>query len=125
METAGVLRDGEKIWGLAKVNDGVEIVDGDVIKPYLLLATSYDGSLATTARFTSIRVVCNNTLQMARADNKSGVVKVRHDSTFDSDAVRRQLGIFMIPGNASKPKCALWLARRYGSTKPKRSPRSC
>lgn len=94
METAGVLRDGEKIWGLAKVNDGVEIVDGDVIKPYLLLATSYDGSLATTARFTSIRVVCNNTLQMARADNKSGVVKVRHDSTFDSDAVRRQLGIF-------------------------------
>jgi phage/plasmid-like protein (TIGR03299 family) len=94
LETAGVLRDGEKIWGLAKVNDGVEIVDGDVIKPYLLLATSYDGSLATTARFTSIRVVCNNTLQMARADNKSGVVKVRHDSTFDSDAVRRQLGIF-------------------------------
>jgi hypothetical protein len=34
---------------------------GDRVKAYLLLATSCDGTLCTTAQFTSVRVVCNNT----------------------------------------------------------------
>jgi Domain of unknown function (DUF932) len=37
---------------------------GNKVKSYLLLATSCDGTLCTTAQFTSLRVVCNNTLQM-------------------------------------------------------------
>tara|TARA_R110000850_G_C9986233_1_gene466511 strand:- start:3622 stop:4614 length:993 start_codon:yes stop_codon:yes gene_type:complete len=95
LETAGVLKNGEKIWGLAKVDDGVEVVDGDRTRPYLLLATSYDGTLATTARFTSIRVVCNNTLQLASADSSSqGIVKVPHSRSFDSEKLRKDLGIF-------------------------------
>ncbi len=59
---------------------------------YLLLATACDGSLATTAQFTSIRVVCNNTLAVALS-NSSGAVKVPHNTNFDAQAVKRQLGI--------------------------------
>ena len=59
---------------------------------YLLLATACDGTLATTAQFTSVRVVCNNTLPIALG-NASGAIKVPHRSQFDPDAVKRQLGI--------------------------------
>lgn len=94
LETVGALKGGLKIWGLAKVDDGAPIVGGDIVKPYVLLATSYDGTLATTARLTSIRVVCNNTLSRAYSSDSQSVVKVRHDAIFRPDDVRRGLGIF-------------------------------
>lgn len=59
---------------------------------YLLLATACDGTLATTAQFTSVRVVCNNTLSIALG-NASGAIKVPHRSQFNPEAVKRQLGI--------------------------------
>ena len=59
---------------------------------YLLLATACDGTLATTAQFTSVRVVCNNTLSIALGDS-TGAIKVGHRSQFDAQAVKRQLGI--------------------------------
>ncbi len=94
LETAGALRGGSKIWGLARVDDGAPIIGNDIVRPYVLLATSYDGSLATTARLTSVRVVCNNTLSRAYSADSKGVVKVRHDTQFDPDKVRLDLGIF-------------------------------
>lgn len=48
--------------------------------------------MATTAQFTAIRVVCNNTLAVALDDNK-GAVKVPHSTAFDSKAGKQQLGI--------------------------------
>lgn len=59
---------------------------------YLLLATARDGTLATTAQFTSVRVVCNNTLAIALG-NGTDAIKVGHRSQFDAQAVKRQLGI--------------------------------
>lgn len=94
LETAGVLKDGERIWGLARVDEGIDIVDGDRTRPYLLLATSYDGTLATTARFTSIRVVCNNTLQLATTNNTDGIVRVSHNIKLDIEKLRKDLGIY-------------------------------
>ncbi len=58
----------------------------------MLLATACDGTLATTAQHTTIRVVCNNTLSVALGDS-TGAVKVGHRSQFDAQAVKRQLGI--------------------------------
>jgi len=53
------------------------------------------GTLATTAQFTSIRVVCNNTLAIAlKGQNSStGVVKVPHSTKFDAEKIKQQLGI--------------------------------
>lgn len=56
------------------------------------MATACDGTLATTAQLTSIRVVCNNTLAVALV-NGTGAVKVPHSTSFDPQAVKQQLGI--------------------------------
>ena len=92
LETAGVLKEGRKFWALAKTGQSACLKGRDRVNGYLLLATACDGTLATTAQFTSIRVVCNNTLSVALGDS-SGAVKVGHRSQFDADAVKRQLGI--------------------------------
>lgn len=101
METAGALSHGRRVWALARVGDGAPVVDGDLVKPYLLLGTSYDGTMATIAKFTAIRVVCNNTITPAvnsTADETDkgylkSSVRVLHSERFDADAVRLQLGI--------------------------------
>lgn len=88
LETAGVLRNGAHYWALARM-DGEFNIAGDKVKQYLLLASSADGSLATQARLTSVRVVCNNTLQLAQ----QGVaeVVVRHSSVFKPEVVVSKL----------------------------------
>ncbi|MEJ1959753.1 MAG: DUF932 domain-containing protein [Nitrosomonadales bacterium] len=94
LETAGVLKGGKKLWALAKTGQETILAGGDKVKAYLLLATSCDGSLATTAQFTSIRVVCNNTLQMAVGQRK-GAVRVPHSTRFDPAVVKQELGLGM------------------------------
>ena len=92
LETAGVLREGRKFWALARTGQSTTLKGRDKVDGYLLLATACDGTLATTAQFTSVRVVCNNTLAIALG-NANSAVKVPHRSRFDPDAVKRQLGI--------------------------------
>jgi phage/plasmid-like protein (TIGR03299 family) len=92
LETAGVLKDGKKLWALARTGRSVTLKGKDTVNGYVLLATACDGTLATTAQHTSVRVVCNNTLQIALGDS-AGAVKVGHRSQFDAQAVKRQLGI--------------------------------
>ncbi|ARK82641.1 hypothetical protein BOC40_01490 [Burkholderia pseudomallei] len=92
LETAGVLKEGRKLWALARTGQSATLKGKDEVNAYLLLATACDGSLSTVAQFTSVRVVCNNTLAIALGDN-SGAIKVPHRSQFDAQAVKRQLGI--------------------------------
>jgi phage/plasmid-like protein (TIGR03299 family) len=92
LETAGVLKGGRKFWALARTGQTGALKGKDVSHGYVLLATGCDGTLATTAQFTNIRVVCNNTLAIALGANQ-GAVKVPHSTTFDPKAVKQQLGI--------------------------------
>lgn len=92
LETAGVLKGGKKLWALAKTGQEAKLKGNDRIKAYLLLATSCDGTLCTTAQFTSVRVVCNNTLQMA-TQQSTGAVKVPHSTKFDPKQVKEALGL--------------------------------
>ena len=92
METAGVLKGGKKVWALARIGHLATIQANDVTNAYALLATACDGTLATTAQFTAVRVVCNNTLAVA-IDDSRGSVKVPHSTSFDAEAVKRQWGI--------------------------------
>ena len=98
LETAGVLKGGKKFWALAKTGQTAALKGKDISNGYILLATACDGTLATTAQFTSIRVVCNNTLAIAlkahnSTSNNAGVVKVPHSTRFDAEKVKQQLGI--------------------------------
>ena len=92
METAGVLKGGKTIWALARTGQSVAVKGNDVTNGYVLLATACDGTLATTAQFTSIRVVCNNTLAVALSGG-TGAVKVRHSTAFKPEAVKAKLGV--------------------------------
>ena len=92
LETAGVLKGGRKFWALARTGKSTVLKGNDVVNGYVLLATSCDGSLATVAMPTTVRVVCNNTLSIA-VNGAEQAVKVSHRSNFDADAVKRRLGI--------------------------------
>ena len=92
LHTAGSLMDGKRIWCLAETGDSAFIRSVDKVNGFLLLATSYDLSMSTVAQFTSVRVVCNNTLQQALGD-RTGRVTLPHIREFDANKVHDQLGI--------------------------------
>ena len=62
-ETAGSLAGGKRIWLLAKMP--TKSVVGDAVDPYMVFTNSHDGSGAIRIAMTPIRVVCQNTLNMA------------------------------------------------------------
>ncbi|MEX6662480.1 DUF932 domain-containing protein [Pseudomonas sp. W2-17] len=92
LETAGILKEGRKFWALARTGNSSTLKGNDIVDSYVLLATSCDGTLATTATPTSIRVVCNNTLTIA-INGASQAIKVPHSTRFDGTEVKRQLGL--------------------------------
>lgn len=68
-ETAGSLSDGKRIWILAKLPDKY-IIEGEQVDPYLVFSSSHDGSGAIKVCMTPIRVVCQNTLNLALSSAK-------------------------------------------------------
>ena len=79
LHTAGSLRNGSRVWVLAKLNrDPLVIAEGDAVEKYLLLSHGHDGSLAVRCGFTPIRVVCQNTLSMAHGSNASKLIRLKH-----------------------------------------------
>lgn len=115
IETMGALKEGRRIWALARVGENAKILD-DEVAPYLMLATSYDGSMATTAKFTSVRIVCNNTLQASlRSSAGRKQVTVPHSAVFDPESVRAELGLAIEGWGLFKQK-ALRLAKKTLNT---------
>lgn len=94
LNVAGCLAGGRRVWAMAKTDESCFIGQHDRIDQYLLLATSFDGTLATTAGFTSVRVVCQNTLNMALNGNMSNKIKVSHSTQFIPESVKTQLGLY-------------------------------
>ena len=68
-ETAGSLQGGRRTWILARLPQRY-IIGGDEITPYLVFMNSHDGTGAIKAAMTPIRVVCQNTLNLALATAK-------------------------------------------------------
>lgn len=96
LESAGVLKEGKKLWALAKTGQSMTLKGDDRTESYILLATACDGTMATTAQFTSIRVVCANTLSWAinaKKKDDHGVIKVPHSTVFNAEVVKEALGI--------------------------------
>lgn len=91
IETAGSLRDGQRIWAMARTNDAHKVMGVDEIKGYCMLSTSYDLSYSTLAYDTSVRVVCNNTLQQSFGDMQNRI-SIPHIKTFNADEVHEAMG---------------------------------
>ena len=93
LSTAGSLFGGKRFWALAELGKDFEVVTGDKVTGNLLLTTAVDGSLNTTAKFVSTRVVCNNTLTIAMGEKGKNLVKVSHRSQWDPTQVKMDLGL--------------------------------
>jgi phage/plasmid-like protein (TIGR03299 family) len=80
LNTAGSLGNGEKVWILADIMDAKqqEIVKGDVVRRYLLLSNSHNGTTSVRVSFTDVRVVCSNTLAAAHSSANSKFIRLRH-----------------------------------------------
>ena len=63
-ETAGSLQEGRRVWMLARLPREF-IIGGERISPYMVFSNTHDGSGAVKTALTPIRVVCNNTLNLA------------------------------------------------------------
>lgn len=95
-ETAGALRGGRRVWMMARLPREVRAAGDDVIHPYVLLTNSHDGTSGLRIIPTSVRVVCQNTLNLAlgRAGQSEGLTIV-HTASLEARVAdaRRKLGI--------------------------------
>tara|TARA_R100000654_G_scaffold14463_5_gene31161 strand:+ start:2403 stop:3368 length:966 start_codon:yes stop_codon:yes gene_type:complete len=91
VESAGSLFSGKRLWFLLKA-DTFDVGNDDPVVPYVLIANGHDGSLSFSARPTSVRVVCNNTLSWALG-KKGQVFNLRHTQNIMTrvDEARTQL----------------------------------
>lgn len=91
LETAGALRNGKIVWGLAELNHSFDVRKGDTMKGYLLLTVPHYVGAAITIRTTTVRVVCANTL--AAAEGSSTVnYRQNHLTAFDVSAAKIAVG---------------------------------
>jgi phage/plasmid-like protein (TIGR03299 family) len=93
MNTAGSLKGGQIIWGLAKIKESFELFKGDQIDAYLLFSNFHKYGFSTDVRFTPIRVVCNNTLTLSLNSKVERMVKISHRKQFNPGNVKEMLGI--------------------------------
>jgi phage/plasmid-like protein (TIGR03299 family) len=96
-ETAGSLQGGKKIWLLARMPREF-IIAGERISPYLVFSNTHDGSGAVRVAVTPIRVVCNNTLNLA-LENAARSFSMVHTGD--------------IRGKVSEAKQTLFMADKY------------
>lgn len=98
-ETAGSLFNGRRIFLLVRLPD--KNLLGDDIENYLFFTTSHDGSGSLTAGISNVRVVCNNTLQMALEGAKR-IWKCRHTASIEEKKKEAQIALGMAVEYMSK-----------------------
>jgi phage/plasmid-like protein (TIGR03299 family) len=95
-ETAGALKGGRRVWMLARMPEDVYVTGDDVVRLYILLTNSHDGSMALRMIPTTVRVVCQNTLNLAlgRARHGEGLT-IRHCESLEGRVreARSKLGL--------------------------------
>lgn len=83
METAGSLRGGKLVWGLASIQAGFKLAGGDEVKGFLLLGHPHEWGKSLQLRFTTVRTVCQNTYNMAiRETGVGNVFRMIHNQEF-------------------------------------------
>lgn len=92
--TAGSLAGGRKVFINAKIDRAIKIGGEDAVDLNLVAATSHDGSGAVQAMVTPVRVVCQNTLNLAIRSAKQEW-KMRHTTNIEGriDEARKALNL--------------------------------
>lgn len=92
-ETAGSLKGGRKTWILARLPKQYRLAE-DVTMPYLVFSNSHDGSAAIKVAMTPVRVVCNNTLNLA-LQGADRIWSANHTGDIDSKLEDARMTLFM------------------------------
>lgn len=88
METAGSLKGGKYVWGLANLDASFTLPGNDKVDGYLLCGCPHEQGKSLIFKRTEIRVVCHNTLTSALRD-KSGMFRFVHRSKFGKSAIAK------------------------------------
>jgi len=96
-ESAGSIKHGTVVFGSLVIPKEFTLDEkgaNDKTTTYLLVHTSHDGSVALQASITPVRVVCQNTLNLALGSVKQSF-KIRHTSSIDGKiaVAREALGL--------------------------------
>jgi phage/plasmid-like protein (TIGR03299 family) len=94
-ETAGSLHGGKRVWMMASIPKEYRAGPDDLIKPYVLLTNTHDGSQALRMIPTTVRVVCQNTLNLALREAGVEGLTISHHPKLESRVAeaRAKLGI--------------------------------
>ena len=92
-ETAGSLKEGKRIWILARLPKAYRLAE-DKVLPYLVFSNTHDGSGAIKVAMTPIRVVCNNTLNLA-LETASRVWTAKHTGDMSAKMEDAKMTLFM------------------------------
>lgn len=95
MNTMGSLREGKRVFALARVKDAeFSLFRGkDVVEPYFLFSNPHEYGQCLDLRFVCTRVVCMNTFVSAMNENSKLGVRLNHRSAFEPDLVKEMLEI--------------------------------
>lgn len=96
VESAGSLDNGKRVWFLLQGSSLSIGRETDRVIPYLLLANSHDGSLALHVQTTTVRVECNNKLNIALGQQGQARLKFNHTKniTLAPNEIRRAMGLY-------------------------------
>jgi phage/plasmid-like protein (TIGR03299 family) len=96
MHTAGSLQDGKIVWMLARLKEhDFEVVKDDKIEAFMLFSNFHMYGKPTDIRDTTVRVVCNNTFDMAMQGQTTNNVRVNHRQAFDVKKVQEMVKVNM------------------------------
>ena len=119
METAGSLRGGKDIFGLAKLNDDFALPGGDEINGFVLFRQPHQPGYAMSIRDTEVRVVCSNTLQLALRQKAAANFTMSHRTAFNDvkeDEALRTMGA-VYERRAEFKEAAEFLAKKKAKDK--------
>ena len=119
METAGSLRGGKDIFGLARLNDNFALPGGDEINGFVLFRQPHQPGYAMSILDTEVRVVCSNTLQLALRQKAAANFTMSHRTAFNDvkeDEALRTMGA-VYERRAEFKEAAEFLAKKKAKDK--------
>lgn len=93
IETVGALGKGERIFATAKLPHQIVVGRDDLTEMYMVMMNSHDGSLSLNVGLSPIRVVCQNTLNLAIRQGLKNKITLRHTGKIEDRA--KQAGEIM------------------------------
>lgn len=94
VESCGSLSGGRKVWILLK-GESVFVTGRDEVQPFVLLANGHDGSLSLTIMATTVRVECENKLNIALGQRNERAIRYVHSKGIKASYKEAQLAIGM------------------------------